>query len=90
VSVISVHTIKPLDVAGIREVLSHHKSVVVLEEHVPHGGLASRVKEVAWDMGATCKLQAVSLKDEFIHFYGSHAELLAEHGLTAQRVVEIA
>lgn len=90
VSVISVHTIKPLDEAGIREVLGSHKSVVVLEEHVPHGGLASRVKELAWDNGATCALKAVTLKDEFIHFYGSHAELQARHGLTVENVVAAA
>jgi transketolase len=90
VSVVSVHTIKPLDAVGIRGVLSNHRSVVVLEEHVPHGGLASRVKEIAWDSRATCALNVVTLKDAFIHFYGSHQELQAEHGLTAQRVVEAA
>ncbi len=84
VSVISNHTIKPLDVEGIREILSTHKKVIVIEEHVPHGGLGSRVKEVAWDAGASCELKCFSLKDEFIHFYGSHSELLREHGLTKE------
>ncbi len=90
VSVVSVHTLKPLDASGIREVLGSHRSVIVLEEHVPHGGLGSRVKEIAWDAGARCRVQTVSLKDEFIHFYGSHPELLARHGLSAERVAEIA
>jgi len=81
VSVCSVHMIKPLDVEGIVEALKTHKRVVVLEEHVPHGGLTSRVKEVAWDNRASCELKAFTLKDAFIHCYGSHEELLAEHGL---------
>jgi transketolase len=89
VSIISVHTIKPLDVDGVNEILKNHKSVAVIEEHVPHGGLGSRVKEIAWDNNANCKLKNFSLKDEFIHFYGSHQELLIEHGLNPKRIAEV-
>jgi len=82
VSIISCHTIKPLDQEGVQQVLASHNRVAVVEEHVPHGGLGSRVKEIAWDMGAKCRLDCFSLKDEFIHFYGSHVELLEVHGLS--------
>ena len=44
--------------------------------------LGSRVKEIAWDMAAQCKLDCFSLKDEFIHFYGTHSELLEVHGIS--------
>lgn len=81
VSVLSCHTIKPLDRAGVEQVLGAHKRVAVIEEHVPHGGLGSRVKEIAWESRAGCRLDTYSLKDEFIHCYGSHDELLAAHGL---------
>ena len=86
ISVISCHTIKPLDKEGIRQVLMSHSKVAVVEEHVPHGGLGSRVKEIAWEMKALCTLDCFSLKDEFIHFYGSHSELLAVHGLSVQAI----
>lgn len=82
VSVLSCHTIKPLDQRGVRQVLASHDRVAVVEEHVPHGGLGSRVKEIAWDIGARCRLDCFSLKDEFIHFYGNHEELLNAHGLS--------
>ena len=88
VSVLSCHTIKPLDRAGIENVLSAHKQVAVIEEHVPHGGLGSRVKEIAWESRAKCSLETFSLKDEFIHCYGSHDELLHAHGLHAERIVQ--
>lgn len=88
VSVLSCHTIKPLDRAGIEQVLSAHKQVAVIEEHVPHGGLGSRVKEIAWESRAKCSLETFSLKDEFIHCYGSHDELLHAHGLHAERVMQ--
>ncbi|HCS70902.1 MAG TPA: transketolase [Rhodospirillaceae bacterium] len=86
-SVVSVHTIKPLDTAGILSALSSHDRVVVMEEHVPHGGLSSRVKEVAWDNRVRADLSCFTLKDEFIHYYGDHAGLLDAHGLSAERVI---
>jgi len=80
VSIINCHTLKPLDTESICEVLSRYNKVIIVEEHVPHGGLGSRVKGLAWDSGAKCKLEHISLKDEFIHVYGSHDQLLAAHG----------
>jgi transketolase len=88
VSVLSCHTIKPLDRAGVEQVLASHKHVAVIEEHVPHGGLGSRIKEIAWDARANARLDAFSLKDEFIHCYGSHEELLRAHGLTVEKILE--
>jgi len=42
VAVYSVHTLKPLDREGIRDVLTRFPEVSVLEEHSPHGGLGRR------------------------------------------------
>ena len=89
VSIISVHTIKPIDIIGIKEVLNNHKEVLVVEEHIPHGGLGSRVKEIAWDNKVKCELKTLSLKDQFIHFYGTHGELLAKHGLSVETIVNL-
>ena len=86
VSVISVHTIKPIDKEGIKNILQSHDQVLVVEEHVPHGALSSRVKEIAWDTRASCSLKSITLKDEFIHFYGSHDELLERHGISTKTI----
>lgn len=86
VSVISCHTIKPLDSEGIRKMLHEHRDVVVIEEHVPHGGLSSRIKEIAWESQATCRLKAYTLKDEFIHCYGTYEELLKAHGISLEGI----
>src|ERR1700732_3755049 len=72
VSVVSCHTLKPVDVAGIREALQRHRHVIVIEEHAPQGGLAPRTKQIAWDIQARCRLDTFTLQDEFIHNYGSH------------------
>lgn len=81
VAVYSVHTVKPLDREGIARILGAYDRVIVLEEHVPVGGLGPQAKALAWESGARCKLHAFSLQHEFIHFYGGHADLLKAHGL---------
>ena len=80
-AVVSAHTLKPLDGAGIASILSSYPLVVILEEHSCVGGLGAQVKQIAWDVRASCKLKAFSLQDKFIHFYGSQRELWAAHGL---------
>jgi transketolase len=87
VSVISAHTLKPMDDTGIRKMLLDHQQIIVLEEMSPRGGLADAVKVVAWETGATCKINSFSLKDEFIHCYGKHEDVLAAHGLTLKTLV---
>lgn len=87
VSVVSVHTMKPLDRSGIEQALTTHKEVIVIEEHAPQGGLAPQTKQIAWDAKATCRLHTFTLKDAFIHNYGSHDDLLAAHGLSVDAVL---
>ena len=87
ISLISCHTIKPLDEDGIAKVLKKHRRVIVIEEHSCIGGLAQKVKVVAWDTKAVCDLRTFSLKDEFIHCYGTHKELRAAHGLSFDTIL---
>ena len=89
VSVISVHTLKPLDREGLRHVLSAHRQVAVIEETLPHGGLSGKVKEIAWDSKANCDLRTFTLKDEFIHCYGSYEQVLAAHGLSVETLLPL-
>ncbi len=82
VSVIDCHTIKPFDKEGAAKLLAQHQRCIIIEEHVPHGGLASRLKDVALESGKPCEIKTFSLKEEFIHVYGTYDELLAAHGLS--------
>jgi len=88
VAVVSAHCLKPLDEEGIRNILREYPVVAVVEEHSPVGSLGAKVKAVAWDMQARCQIRTFSLKDEFIHVYGSHAELLAAHGLSVDAICQ--
>lgn len=86
-SIYSVHTLKPLDRDTIANVLSDYERVIVIEECVPTGGLSDSVRRIAWEEKASCQLDAFTLKDEFIHCYGTHDELLAAHGLSAKDIL---
>jgi transketolase len=81
VAIVSVHTLKPLERKGLSEIMQAFDHVVVVEECAPNGSLAMRVKELAWDAGAACRIDTFTLKDAFIHCYGSHDDILNAHGL---------
>jgi transketolase len=85
-AIYSVHTLKPLDRDGLAGVLQRFARVVVIEECPPSGSLSMRVKELAWELQSRCAIDAFTLQDAFIHCYGSHDDLLAEHGLSTAAI----
>ena len=85
-SIVSVHTIKPLDTNGIIKILNSYKKVIVIEEMSPIGGLSDIIKRIAWDNQNQIEIKSISLKDEFIHIYGSHKQLLEAHGITLENL----
>ena len=85
-AVASLSTIKPLDREGLAAVFKEFSQVVVIEECAPTGGLAMQVKELAWNVGAKCRLDGFTLADKFIHCYGSHDDLLDAHGLSTTEI----
>jgi transketolase len=88
VALISAHTVKPLDEAGVAALFQRFEHVIVIEETSQRGSLGNEVKRLAWEHRATCRVHAFSLKDEFIHVYGSHKDLLQAHGLTTPQIME--
>jgi len=86
VAVVSAHTLKPLDVDGIAGLLNSFETVAVIEDHSEVGGLGAQVKQIAWDQRAGCKLHTFSLKDEFVHCFGSQQEFWQIHGLWPERI----
>jgi transketolase len=79
VDVCSVHTLKPLDEDGIVDLLTAYSRVVVLEESVPY----------LWPLVRARNKRALrlTLKDQFIHAYGTHDEVRAAHGLTKEALL---
>jgi transketolase len=87
VSLATLSTIKPLDRAGVVDLMKRHKRLVIIEEAVPSGSLGAAIKQVAWEVKANCEVHSFSLQDAFIHVYGSHDDVLAAHGLSPNRIL---
>ncbi len=87
-SIYSCHTIKPLDENGISKILKKYSQIVIMEEHVPNGGLTDKILSLAYKIKSTSSIKSFTLKDKFIKFYGSHAELLNAHGISADKIIK--
>lgn len=87
-SVIDMHTVKPLDVQTIIDAARSTKRIVVCEEHMITGGLASAVSEVLSEELPT-PLVRIGIKDKFGQS-GDPEDLMREYNLTAQDIVKAA
>lgn len=86
ISVINVHTIKPIDAACVTEYAEKCGNVVTVEEHSVTGGLGDAVADVL--MGkVNCKFRKIGINDQFGQS-GKAADVLREYGLTADQIAE--
>ncbi len=87
--VLHVPTLKPLDSHAIAQFAASATHVLVAENHVSSGGLASQVAEVLQDAGIVRRLTRIGLPDKYIEC-GSVPVLQHRYGLTTDRILEVA
>jgi len=87
IDLVSVHTIKPLDKDGIKKILNVYKKIIIIEEHSSIGGLTSLVKNISSDQKSKSTIIPFTLKDNFIHCYGSNEDLLDAHKLSSKYIL---
>jgi transketolase len=88
VRVFDVHTAKPLDTEALVRAARETGRVVVVEEHLAHGGLGSAVAAALAEVHPV-PMRFVNLGDQFAES-GTPAELLEKYGLTAENVARAA
>ncbi len=86
VEINSCHTLKPFDLEGLRKKFKKFKLIIIIEDHSEIGGLNNIVKTSAYEESYSGKILNFSLKDEFIHCYGTHDDLLTKHGIYTNRM----
>ena len=84
--VINIHTIKPIDKDIIIKAANETKGIVTAEEHSIIGGLGSAVADIVCAQKPVPVLK-VGVEDIFGRS-GKGAEVLKEHGLTAENIAE--
>lgn len=85
--VLSVHTLRPLDEAGIAAMASRFPIVVTCEEHSILGGLGGSIAEVLMEAGVRTRFRRFGLDPSFPRGIGSQQYLLKENGLATRDLV---
>jgi len=86
--VVSMHTVKPLDQALLRECCAEHELLFTLEEHSKIGGLGGAVAEWLAANFAPRRLHCFGAGDEFLHVSGRQSYLRETQGLTPGKIAE--
>jgi transketolase len=84
--VVEVHTLRPLDVSGIAQVLEDSPAAVSVEDHQINGALGSAIAEVIAEHGRG-RLVRLGLQDVFAES-GDAFGLLDRYGLGVQDIVQ--
>ena len=83
--VLNMHTVKPLDVAGLCAATADAQLVVTVEEHWRGGGLGSAVTETLAEHRPVPVVR-VGMPDTFASYVGGHEPLLEHYGISAPAV----
>jgi transketolase len=87
--VLSVHTVKPLDLAALSAAARQTGGIVVVEEHTVDGGLGGAVAENLLELGAPpAFFLRVGLRSCFASAVGSQHYLRRVYGLDAQSIAD--
>jgi len=86
-TILSMHTIKPLDLESIRHAVNNTGCILTVEEHNEIGGLGSAVSEVLmkYNLYAICGL--ISIKDTYSSIVGDQDYLRSHYGLDSNAII---
>lgn len=87
VTVVDMHTIKPLDTDLLDRLFAKHKLIFTIEEHSVVGGLGSAVAEYKASVPNAPKQIMLGIQDKF-EKAGDYAYMLEKCGLSAPKIVE--
>lgn len=85
VSVINVHTLKPIDHNLIKIFINNFNRVFTVEDHSIIGGLGSAVAEIMAENGSHSKLTRIGLNDIFPES-GNPSDLYEKYGLSSNKI----
>lgn len=87
--VVSMHTIKPLDVTAVRRAAQETSAIITAEEHSVHGGLGEACAAFLMQNRLHVPFKIVGIADEY-NITGSQAEVFNYYGLSAPKLAATA
>ena len=88
-SVISMHTIKPLDTALLAKEAATGKAILTIEEHSVNGGLGEACASFLLQQGYHNSFRIMGIPDEYT-VTGSQNEILAHYGISEKGIADAA
>ncbi len=80
--------IAPLDEPVINQLIDRYEFLVVVEEHLPHGGLSTAIAEIMAPMNCKARLRSLTLPNQYASNYGSQREHQVASKLTSDGIME--
>ena len=87
--VVSMHTVKPLDIDAVVSAASDCRTVVTVEEHSIFGGLGEACAAVLMEAGIRVPFKIVGIPDEYT-VTGSQLEIFDHYGICANGLAQVA
>ncbi len=87
--VISMHTVKPLDVDALLHAARHSGAIVTVEEHSVYGGLGEACAAVLLHEGLSLPFRIVAIPDEYT-VTGDQLEIFDHYGISADGLAKTA
>src|SRR6201989_2123722 len=87
-TVVSMHTIKPLDVTLLKELAATTGAILTIEEHMVNGGLGEACAAVLIQEGYNKPFKILGIPDEYT-VTGSQVEILNHYGISESGITQI-
>jgi transketolase len=86
-SVVSMHTIKPLDAELVLQLAKNTGAIITVEEHSVNGGLGEACASLLLQSGHNKPFKIMGIPDEYT-VTGSQVEILNHYGISADGIAE--
>ena len=87
--IVSMHTIKPIDKAAIKDAAENTGGIITIEEHNLSGGLGGAVSEVICDEGLSPKVfKRIALPDVNVALIGHQEWIREQYGMNAEGIAK--
>ncbi|APZ46673.1 transketolase [Polaribacter reichenbachii] len=83
--VVSMHTIKPLDVKLLDDLVKDRKPIITIEEHMVNGGLGEACASYLFQKGAINRFHIMAIPDEYT-VTGSQLEIFNHYGISQEGI----
>lgn len=87
-SVVSMHTIKPLDVNLLKDLASNGRPIITIEEHMVNGGLGEACASYLFQKGFRNMFKIMGIPDEYT-VTGSQVEIFNHYGISEEGLYNI-